>query len=152
MLTRLGGWWRLWIVASVIYGAIVVVFTWNTFPRMENISYEKDHLKSLSDRTLQILGGHVQPQAPSDTPQWARSPIILEMPNGHTFEVLGNTTPEQTQEVAKDYVRVLNSITSERRLSALFYAFLAWVFPCLVILAVGAAMHWIYQGFRRSGK
>lgn len=29
-------------------------------------------------------------------------------------------------------------------------AFLAWVIPCLVILALGAAVHWVYQGFRQN--
>lgn len=152
IVARLGGWWRLWIVASVIYGAIIAVITWNSFPSVESISYETSHLKRLSDRTLQILGGRVQPPIPADTPNWARDPpIILEMPNGHTFEVLGNTTPEQSKEVAKDYVGVLNSIANERRVSALQYAFLAWMVPCLLVLALGWAVSWIYRGFRRDG-
>jgi len=150
MLARLGGWWRLWVVATVIYGAIIALYAWNTFPRVENVAYEQKHLKSLSDRTLLIFAGRVQPQSPADTPEWARAPIILEMPNGHTFEVPGNTTPEQAQEVAKDYVAVLNSIANERRFSAVVNAFLAWVIPCLVILALGGAVHWIYRGFRRG--
>jgi len=146
-----GGWWRLWIVASVIYGAIVAVFTWNSYPRVESISYEASHLKLLSDRTLLILGGRVQPPIPADTPKWGRDPIILEMPNGHKFEVLGNTTPDQSKEVAKDYVGVLSSIANERRISALHYAFLAWAVPCLLVLALGWAVSWIYRGFRRTG-
>ena len=151
LVARLGGWWRLWIVASVVYGAIIAVFTWNSYPRVGSISYEASHLKLLSDRTLLILGGRVQPPIPADTPKWAHGPIILEMPNGHKFEVLGNTTPEQSKEVAKDYVGVLNSIANEQRISALQYAFLAWAVPCLLVLALGWAVIWIYRGFRRGG-
>jgi hypothetical protein len=147
LLARLSGWWRLWIVASVIYGAMIVVFTWHSYPHVESISYEASHLKRLSDRTLLILGGRVQPSIAADTPMWARAPIILEMPNGHRFEVIGNTTPEQSKEVAKDYVDVLNSIANERRISALKDAFLAWTVPCLLILALGWAVGWIQRGF-----
>ena len=152
ILARLGGWWRLWIVVSVIYGVIVVVFTWDNYPHVERISYDETHLKRLSDQTLLILSGRVQPPIPADTPKWARAPIILEMPNGHTFEVLGNTTPEQSKEVAKDYVGVLNSIANERRVSALQYAFFAWAIPCLLVLAFGHAVSWIYRGFKRGEK
>ncbi len=152
ILARLGGWWRLWIVVSVIYGVIVVVFTWDNYPHVERIPYDETHLKRLSDQTLLILGGRVQPPIPADTPKWARAPIILEMPNGHTFEVLGNTTPEQSKEVAKDYVGVLNSIANERRISALEYAFFAWAIPCLLVLAFGHAVNWIYRGFRQGEK
>ena len=149
-IAQLGGWWRLWIVASVTYGAIVAVFTWSTFPSVETISYEESHLKLLSDRTLLILGGRVQPPIPADTPNWARAPIVLEMPNGHRFEVLGNTTSDQSKEVAKGYVHVLNSIAKERRLSALRTAFLTWAIPCLLALTLAWAVGWVYRGFRRG--
>lgn len=147
---RMRGWWRLWIVASVIYGAIIVVFTWEQFPNVTDTPWEDSHIRLLSDKTLEILGGHAQSPFSADTPKWKRAPIILEMPNGHTFEVHGNTTSAQAQEVAKDYVGVLNSIVKERRLSAVLHAFLAWVIPCLVILALGGAVHWIYRGFRQG--
>lgn len=150
LLARIGGWWRLWIVVSVIYGAIIVVFTWDSYPHVESISYDASHLKRLSDRTLLILAGRVQPPMPSDTPKWAHGSIILEMPNGHTFEVLGNTTPEQSKEVAKDYVGVLNSIANERRISALQSAFFSWAVTCLLVLVIGFAVSWIYRGFRRG--
>ncbi len=149
-ITQLGGWWRLWIVGFAIYGVIISIFIWNSYPSVENISYDASHLKLLSDRTLLILIGRVQPPMPADTEKWARAPIALEMPNGHKFEVLGNTTPEQSKEVAKDYVGVLHSIAAERRIAALQYAILAWLVPCLLVLALGWAVSWIYQGFWRG--
>ena len=163
LVARLGGWWRLWIVASVIYGAIVAVFNWNSYPRVESISYEASHLKLLSDRTLQILAGRLQAQIPPPPPGfvidqssipkpgWAGDPIILEMPNGQEFKVPANTSTEQSKEVAEDYVRVLYLRANERRISALLHAFLAWAVPCLLVLALGWAVSWIYRGFRRGG-
>jgi hypothetical protein len=146
---RLGGWWRLWIVLALTYGLIVAVFTLSTFPTVESIPYDQSHLKLLSDRTLLILAGRVQPPLP-DGPAWNRDPIILEMPNHHTFEVFGSTTSEQSQEIAKDYIRVLNSIARERRIGSLKTALLAWVLPCLLILVLGWAVGWIYRGFKRN--
>lgn len=163
LLARLGGWWRLWIVVSATYGTIVAVFTWNSFPRVESISYEASHLKLLSDGTLLILAGRAQAQIPPPPPgfvvdqssipkpDWASAPIILEMSNGHEFKVPGNTTAEQSGEVAKDYARVLNLIAKQRRNSVLQHAFLAWAIPCFLVLALGWAVSWIHRGFRRGG-
>jgi hypothetical protein len=146
-MARFSGWWRLWIAAFVIYGAVIAVFTWNFYPRIEGISYEPSHLKRLSDRTLQILGGHIQPPIPTDRPGFHPDPITLEMPNGHTFEVLGNTTVEQSTEVAKDYVSVLNSIANERRISTLQRSFLTWAIPSILVLALFGVARWVYRGF-----
>ena len=34
-MQRLAGWWRLWIVLTVIYGGLVSGFTWMTWPKAE---------------------------------------------------------------------------------------------------------------------
>jgi hypothetical protein len=136
---------------SVIYGAIVAVLTWNSYPSDKGISYETRHLELLSQRTRLILEGRVQPPVPADAPAWVRDPIILEMPNGHRFEVVGTTTMEQSKAVATNYIRVLNAIASERRKAALRDALLAWAAPSLLLFALGWAVSGIYRGFGRGG-
>jgi hypothetical protein len=147
--TRIGGWWRLWIVAATVYGAVVLAITWQSFPRIEEIPYHVSQLKSLSDRSLEILAGHTQPSVAKNDPKWKSAPIVLEMANRATFEVPGNTPDEQSQEIAKDYVRVLNSIVQEKRLAAIQTAVIWWLIPCIFVLALGWAIGWTYRGFKQ---
>lgn len=146
---RIGGWWRLWIVATIVHGAIVLAITWKSFPGIEDIPYHASQLKSLSNRSLEILAGHTQSSVGGNDPKWKSDPIVLEMANGATFEVPGNTPNEQSQEVAKDYVRVLNSILNAKRLAAIQTAVIWWLVPCTSILALGWAIGWTYRGFKQ---
>ncbi len=44
-LARIGGWWRLWIVATATYGAIVLALTLQFVPGVEDIPYDAGQLK-----------------------------------------------------------------------------------------------------------
>ncbi len=147
-LARIGGWWRLWIVATATYGAIVLALTLQFVPGVEDIPYDAGQLKHLSDRSLEILAGHTQPQSPKMDSKGKAAPIVLEMPNRATFEVLGNTPNEQSNEVAKDYVRVLNSIVQEKRGVAIRRAVIWWFVPSISVLALGWAVGWVHRGFK----
>jgi|SRR6266542_3854931 len=150
MTVRLGGWWRLWIVGSALYGVIVATLTWDTFPQVETIPYDESQLKLLSNETRAILRGLDQPSATAKEFGFAADLKVLEMPNGHRFEVVSTTTQEQADQVARDYVRALQSIANEQRLSSLGHGLALWVIPCLIILALGFAARWVYRGFKRS--
>ena len=138
---------RTWFVASVIYGAVVGAIIWQAFPRIESTPYEASQLRRLSDRSLEILAGRIQSPATQADPKWKDTPIFLEMPNGYRFEVLGNTPNEQSQEVPKDYVKVLASIVKEKRLAAIQSALLVRLVPCLVTFSLGWLFDWVYRGF-----
>ncbi len=134
-------------MASTVYGAVVLAITWQSFPRIEEIPYHISQLKSLSDRSLEILAGHTQPSVAKN--EWESAPIVLEMANRATFTVPGNTPDEQSQEIAKDYVRVLNSIVQEKRLAAIQTAVIWWLIPCISVLALAWAIGWTYRGFKQ---
>ena len=146
---RIRGWWRLWIVATTVYGAAVIAITWQSFPKIEDIQYHVGHLERLSDWSLEILAGHAQPSVAKNDPNWKNAPIVLEMENRTTSEVHGNTSKDQSQEVSKDYARVLNSIVQEKRLAAIQKAVIWWLAPCISILALGWAIGWTYRGFKQ---
>ena len=148
MTIRIGGWLRLWVVGCIVYGAIVVDITVAEFPKVEGIAHNESYIKRLSDQSLLILAGRVQPAFPADAPAWARAPIVLEMPNGYTMQAPGNTTQEQAKEVVKDYAGVLQTMANEQRLSAIAKGLILWLVPCFVVLAMGLAVRWIYRGFR----
>ena len=148
-ITRLGGWWRLWIAVTAIYGAVVGAFTWQTLPRVENTPYDANHLRRMSDRSLEILAGQTRSPQIQDNPKWKDAPIILEMPNGHSFEVHGNTPNEQFQDIAKDYVKVLGSVVDEKRTVTIQHAFLLWLIPCLIVLTLGWGVGCVCRGFKQ---
>jgi hypothetical protein len=145
---RLGGWWRLWIVTTTVYAAAVAAFVGYSFPRVEGLLFEEGHIKLLSTRSREILAGRTQPASTLADPEWKRAPFIFEMPNGHRFEVPGNTPIEQAEELARDYMAVLLSLTKQRRNEALGSALLIWIVPSLLLLAAGWGIGWVYRGFR----
>ncbi|MBU6199778.1 MAG: hypothetical protein KGP08_08995, partial [Xanthomonadaceae bacterium] len=119
----------------MIYAVLVASVTWQSLPQPSDIPYEKDQLKLLSTRSLEILAGRTP--APSTSPSPQSSPLVFEMPNGHKFEAPAGTPVEQAQEVAQDYMLVLQSQVKERRTGAIKTAFIVWLVPVLGVLAIG---------------
>jgi hypothetical protein len=78
---------------------------------------------------------------------WEDAPLVLEMPNGYQFHVAGDTKPEQTALVGREYVRVLQAATTEAKIAAVGNALLIWLIPSLVVCALGLAVAWIFRGF-----
>lgn len=214
MTRHLGGWWRLWIVLAVIYGGLVVTYTWLSWPEVSNVSHEPNFLKQMSSEALAVVNrpktlaelenaliaadrsgdtenarklaqeirrrrdvvdvqmpdGRIITDVPRGTTQsevlkrlkksdaqvptpkqsWKEDPIILEMPNGYEFLVADDTTSEQTQLVARDYVRVLQSTVSERRIAAVGNAFLLWFVPSILVCALGLSVAWVLRGFKEG--
>jgi hypothetical protein len=153
MRFRLGGWWRLWIIGTGIYGAVVAIFQWEHINvRGHDIKFEKRHVERLSDRSLEIMIGA---KASPDKANWLNNredKIIVRMPNGAEFPFPGGTPKEQLAEVSKDYDTVLKSLASERRFAAAIQASLIWLVPTFVVLGLGYAVRWIYRGFTQPDR
>ena|SRR5437870_41454 len=173
MMRHLGGWWRLWIVLAVIYGGLVASYTWLSWPEVSNVSHDPGFLKQMSPEALAVLDRHKtlaeleQAFIAADRagatenarklaqeivrrrerPVWEQAPMVLEMPNGYEFQVAGDTKPEQTKLVGRDYVRVLQSVASEMRIAALSNALLWWLVPSILVCALGLAVAWVFRGF-----
>lgn len=50
----------------------------------------------------------------------------------------------------KDYRRIVEQKTTEKRLHLILYAFLLWLIPCLTLYALGWSISWIYKGFKQK--
>ncbi len=174
MTRPLGGWWRLWIVLTLIYGGAVTAFTWMSWPDVSRISHDPAFLKQLSADAVLILErpktlpelerALVEADRAKNTefarnlaqqiirlreaPKWQQAPKVLEMPNGHEFQVAGDTPDDLATLVAKEYVRVLQSVASERRFTAIGTALLVWFLPSAFVCALGLAVAWVVRGFR----
>lgn len=174
MTRQLGGWWRLWIVLTLIYGCAVAAFTWISWPEVSRIPHDPAFLKQMSSDAVLILErpknlselerALVEADRAKNTefarklaqqivrlresPKWQQDPMVLEMPNGHEFQVAGDTPKDLAGVVGKEYVRVLQSVASEKKLRSLGAAVLAWLVPSAFVCALGLAVAWIIRGFR----
>lgn len=175
MARPLGGWWRLWIVVSVIYGGLVAAYTWMLWPEVSRVQHDARFIKQMSPGALAVLEAPktiaeleralIEADRSGATEQartlarrirdlregreWETAPIVLEMPNGHEFKVAGDTKDEQAKLVGKEYVRLLQSVAAEQRFAAVGTALLAWLIPSLLLCGLGLAVAWVIRGFKR---
>jgi len=155
---KLGGWWRLWIALSVIYGCFVAIYTFNTFPSLEIISHQDEYLLMMSTQAQQIVATEARPLPPPPTAKglmefqvYGRGPDVrfLSMPNGFTLSLAGHLTNEQRNIVADEYTRVLRTALPSARLEALLIALLIWLGPVVAPCLLGLTARWISKGFRK---
>lgn len=175
MARPLGGWWRLWIVISVIYGGLVAAYTWMVWPEVSRIQHDAKFIKQMSPAALTVIEAPktiaeleqalIEADRSRATEQartlarrirglregreWETAPIVLEMPNGYEFKVAGDTKDDQANLVGKEYVRVLQSVVSQQRIAAVGTALLAWFIPSLLLCGLGLAVAWVIRGFKR---
>ena len=57
---------------------------------------------------------------------------------------------EDMKVASKEYWLGVEEKTTEKRLHFLFYAFLSWVIPCVLLYVAGRSIHWVYSGFRQQ--
>jgi hypothetical protein len=155
MNIRIGGWWRLWISLSVIYGVVLGLDAYSSWPTIETISYDNNDPKLMSNAALEIIAGDKIPYKglPEGYKIEREGHIFetqtLEMPNGAKLRVPVASTKEQIQVVVDDYLRVMKILVKEKKYSTVRDHFLAWLLPCVSILAAGFLLRWIYRGFKQ---
>jgi hypothetical protein len=156
---KLGGWWRLWIALSVIYGCLVAVYTFNTFPNLENTPHSDEYLSMMSTQAKQIISIKARPLPPPPKGESGLEPLFmgrgpderfLSMPNGFTFTLAGHLTSEQRNIVAHEYTRVLYSVLPSAQLGAILTALLVWLGPVIAVCFLGLTTRWVIRGFWKS--
>jgi hypothetical protein len=176
MTRHLGGWWRLWIVLTFLYGVLVASYTGMYWPEVSRISHHPAFIYRMSPEARAVLS---RPKSLAELEQalveadragatekarevsqeilrirkrdnWEDVPLVLEMPNGYQLQVASDTKREQANMLGREYVRVLQTATSEARLSAIGNALLIWLTPSIIICALGLAAAWILRGFRST--
>jgi hypothetical protein len=157
----LNGWWRLWIVLSIVYGVVVATLFWPRPLSGESIPHDSAFVNEMSPDTQKIVEelefedllrrrqaafGGEPPKPPENRP----SPITLRMPNGHDFQIPGDTTEEQAKRVGKEYVRVLMAQADRKRRLVIETGFLIWLIPSVAVAVLGLTFAWIRRGFQKQ--
>ncbi len=140
MKVKLNGWQRLWVVLSAIYLAIVIVFTWSSWPTRRQVenSWVYDLINVIKD--------------PKDYAYEIRD-AYKDIPDGELIQRINAKYSEKP-----DYKEILNTTNLKYqmeieslwkdRFKTLGIALLAWLIPIGLIYLLGVATGWIYKGFK----
>lgn len=142
MKIKLNGWQRLWIVFSLIYLAIIILFTWTTWPTKKQIEnlwvYSTiDAIKEPNDYSYQIRESY---KDISDRE-------LIKKINAKYGEIPG--FKEKLNEIDIKYQKKIQSLGNER-LKNVRIAFMAWSIPLVILYLLGLAIGWIYKGFKKQ--
>ena len=171
---RLGGWWRLWIALSALYAIVLSVIAVISWTEVDAISHHPSFTYRMSQSAQAVVGratsktmqeleqGLLAADKRGDVSEakklaneiltrrkepWSAAPLVLEMPNGHKFEVAGNTSPADVDLVGLEYVNVLKAELKDRHKKELLDTFLLWLVPVLAACLLGVTARWVYTGF-----
>jgi hypothetical protein len=152
-MKRLGGWWRLWILSSLLWGTSIAAIAWMNWPTHGEAHHlSTEEMKQLSPESYKMV--HAAPVASGGidaTPKFIDlpgPPLAVRWPNGQILYLSPQAEPGQRKAFAEDYARVQGVILKEARLSHLKKHLLLWIVPCTasVLLALGLA--WVARGFK----
>jgi hypothetical protein len=165
---------RLWIVLSVIYGALVASITWLSFSTNAIQVTDEEFLRELPDQQsrLVIHWDHPVPSIAGSSP-WKNDPPLarqstskeafdpstakpeppfqkIEMADGYTVTVSGNATDADFKAFGKAWLQASSKKLSAERWRLVQTTLLIWLVPCIVSLAIGMAVRWIRRGFNQG--
>lgn len=167
-MKRLGGWWRLWIVVTVLWFVLVVAFGIAVWPSRQPALTAED-LKTLSPSSVALIyTPNPSLKTPTSLPddlfppakkgasergpwdRWASSPVLFTAPDGTEHTLIPAVTAEQIASFKADYMRVQAFKLRAERLEWAWKLTLVWALPCLIALALGLSAHWVFRGFKRA--
>lgn len=174
---KLGGWWRLWIVLTITSLLTITGFAFYSWPDVSDVSHgpwlnyrmsaDSRNLLTQSPKSLEELKNDLREAVAERNELRAESLTtaieeleqnswklearrIVEMPNGHRFELPGYISEKQVERFKADYSEVLMQEVAERKERIFSVGLLASIIPPLLILSIGLAFIWIRRGFRES--
>ena len=176
-MKRLGGWWRLWIFLSLLWGIGVVAYSVSAWPShgekrqlwgddwtrlseqtkalaMEGEKAWQTHLDGLKKVKLDSEGFPVKPSIfdkPSASDLFGMVVVeSIHFPSDQTLMLPKGTPKAQVEAVKQDYARVQVSILAKSRWSFFFFRFWVWIGPCLSLLVLASSLRWVVRGFKKE--
>jgi hypothetical protein len=164
----------LWIAASGLYAVTLAAFTVSSWPVVDEIPHHPSFTYRMP-QAAQAVVGRAGPKTLKELEQelvaadkrsdvsearrlaneilarrkepWGAAPLVLEMPNGHKFEVAADTKSPDVDLVGQEYVNVLKAEQKNRQQQSVLHAFLFWLGPVLAAGLLGVTARWVYAGF-----
>ena len=145
---KINGWWRLWIVVSIIWFFICLPFMVFSFINGENGKPIARHyliLKSLSKNQQELIVSRIENKNDFKT-----QPEKFQ--NGETIYFKLPLSKEQINEWSQNYIENGKKIQKNVVIKNLFAYMLTIITPPIIILSLGFGVAWIKSGFKTSSK
>jgi len=150
---RLGGWTRLGIVISVLYGALVGVIAYEGRPRLENMqsAWFSDAAEAIAKAISKRDGKEVSPYRVREA--------VLEKHASENVAWLEKVeaSPSEQQRLFSSEVsqvnvrhRALIAKLPDRQREHWLLALVWWVGGTLFLFVTGWTVRWVFRGFRRD--
>lgn len=143
---RSNGWYRLWILLSLIYLCLIVFYCSIIFPKPEKIGHKYEFYKELSKTSFAMLYNNGNPLLVDMA--LGNESLSVAMPNGHTMVFSNKFKQADLEGAAKEYWSVIEKKANEERIHLILYAFILWLGPCIALYVLGRGIRWVYQGFK----
>lgn len=148
MITRLDGWWKLWIVLAVVWTVVAISSGWMNLPRARHMPHDPQFLSKLSAEAASImLRTETRTKPVRSTFVWTEQPRMVRMSNGTRLTFPATTTDERAAFVATEYRQLLNIEADKQRGPYLAEMLAIWLGPLLV---AGVAVSLLCRGYRTA--
>lgn len=139
---KVGGWWRLWIVTSAFWLAVVLGAGYILFPVSEMAPHKVEFVNALPEDFRDHL-------SIDDTSSVGTE---AEFPNGYVMKFRAGTSQEQMNEVAREYARLAQQSQSSDQRDFLKASAAVALIPIILMAIVGLSVAWVRRGFKGASK
>jgi hypothetical protein len=133
---QMGGWWRLWVVGSLVWVASVAAFTYTTWPSQPQAPDHPAFHYQLESKQREMLAD-----------EGVTTGTGVLMPNGYTLQFKPDVDQDAMAAVAQAYHAITVRAQGEARRSLVLTSLQVAVIPCLVLAALGWGIGWVRRGF-----
>lgn len=143
---KIGGWHRLWIVASTTYFVLVSAFVFLNWVQPEGLPHIPDFYEQLAPESI----SKIVPSSKLDEIDSREGVLRVKMPNAHVIPFYSEYSQDELEKVTDEYWSVVKKKAIQERTKLMLNAFLWWIIPCLVVYILGWSVRWIYRGFKAT--
>ncbi|RJG08802.1 hypothetical protein D3879_23340 [Pseudomonas cavernicola] len=149
---RIGGWSRLWVVITVLYGVVVAFVAYDERPTLEQLQY--NWVRDASDIMAEAISRTEKVELSGLK---LREMVFAEKTDAEAITTLEEiaTSPTENQRLFSSKVAKVNEkhrqIVSQLGAVRGMHVLLSlawWLGPSLMLLALGWSAGWVFRGFR----
>ena len=141
-LTQLGGWWRLWIVCSVIWLLVVLSASYALYPVDAMAPHSTEFINALPERHRDRLS--LDGTSPVGTE--------AEFPNGYVMKFRAGISRDEMNEVGREYAKQAEQSHVKEQQSFLKTAVGVAIVPIALTAILGLSIAWIRRGFKGANE
>ena len=150
---HLGGWFRLGIVISVLYGVLVAFIAYDSRPRLEYLqsAWFDEAAEVMAEAISKAEGKEIQPRqireallkkGGTETTSWLEEIAVSPSENQKLFSAA-------VARVNEKHKAIISALPARER-EYWLVAFAWWVGGTLLLFGAGWTVRWVYRGFRRN--